>query len=71
MDPDEPRIEQVEPEVLSGDDNEVLRQPPPPLDPYTPVPHPPPGERRVWDRMRLVIIPLAIVVAVIIWAAVR
>jgi hypothetical protein len=29
------------------------------------------GERRVWARMRLALIPIAIVVAIVIWAALR
>jgi hypothetical protein len=70
MDPNEPRVEQPEPAVLTGDD-EVPRQPAPPLDPYTPAPHPPFGERRVWRRMRLALIPIAVVVAIVIYAAVR
>jgi hypothetical protein len=70
VDPNEPRVEQPEPAVLTGED-EVPRQPSPPLDPYTPAPHPARGERRVWARMRLALIPIAIVVAVIIWAALR
>jgi hypothetical protein len=67
---DESRIEQPEPPVLSGDD-EVPRQPAPPLDPYTPAPHPPPGERRVWNRMRLALIPIAVCVAIVLWAVFR
>src|SRR3954453_3576727 len=67
---DESRIEQVEPEVLSGEDD-LPRQPPPPIDPYTPAPHPPVGERKVWNRMRLAVIPIAVVVAIIVIAALR
>lgn len=67
---DAPRIEQPKPPVLAGEDD-VLRQPAPPLDPYTPAPHPPTGERRVWARMRLTVVPIAIVIAVIVWAALR
>ena len=66
----EPRIEQPEPPVLRGED-EIPRQPAPPLDPYTPAPHPPTGERRVWANMRLALIPLAICVAIVLWAALR
>jgi hypothetical protein len=68
MDPNEPRIEQ--PGVLTGED-EVPRQPSPPLDPFTPAPHPPAGERRVWNRMRLALLPIAIVVAIVVYAALR
>jgi len=64
---DEPRIEQPEPPVLAGEDD-VLRQPAPPLEPYTPVPHPPAGEQRVWNRMRLALIPIAVCVAIVLWA---
>jgi hypothetical protein len=64
------RIEQTEPPVLAGED-EPPRQPAPPLEPYTPVPHPPRGERLVWARMRLALIPIAVCVAIVIWAAVR
>ena len=67
---EEPRIEQPQPAVLAGEDN-ILRQPAPPLDPYTPAPHPPIGERRVWARMRLALIPIAVLVVIVIWAAVR
>jgi hypothetical protein len=70
MDPNEPRVEQPEPPVLTGDDD-VPRQPSPPLDPYTPSPHPPAGERRAWARMRLALIPIALAVAIVIWAALR
>jgi hypothetical protein len=56
--------------VLTGDDD-VPRQPSPPLDPYTPSPHPPAGERRAWARMRLALIPIALAVAIVIWAALR
>ena len=70
MDPNEPRVEQPEPPVLTGDD-ELPRQPSPPLDPYTPAPHPPVGERHVWARMRLALIPIAIAVGIVIWAALR
>ena len=70
MDPNEPRVEQSEPPVLTGDD-EVPRQPAPPLDPYTPAPHPPPGERRAWKLMRLALVPIVVVVAIVIFAALR
>jgi hypothetical protein len=70
MDPNEPRVEQPQPPVLTGDD-EVPRQPAPPLDPYTPAPHPPAGERHAWARMRLALIPIAVVVAIIVIAALR
>ena len=68
--PDEPRLEQPEPEVITGEDD-VPRQPPTPLDPYTPAPHPPPGERRAWASMRLALVPIAIVVAIVIYGFFR
>jgi hypothetical protein len=67
---DEPREVEHEPQVLEGDD-EFLRQPASPVDPYTPEPHARPGERRAWATMRLAWIPVLIVVAIVIWAAVR
>jgi hypothetical protein len=66
------RLVEPEPEVLEGDD-ELPRQPAPPLDPYTPEPDPThaPGERRAARIMRLSLIPIAIVVAIVIYAALR
>ena len=67
---EESHIEQPQPPVLAGEDD-VPRQPAPPLDPYTPAPHPPAGERLVWARMRLALIPIAVLVVIAIWAAIR
>jgi hypothetical protein len=67
---EEPREVQSDPEVIEGDDS-MLRQPASPLDPYTPETHPRPGEGRAWKTMRLAWIPIAIVVGLIIYAAVR
>jgi hypothetical protein len=61
---------QKDPEVLQGED-EVPRQPAPPLDPYTPEPGPRPGERRAFRVMRIAVIVIAIVVAIVIYAALR
>ncbi|MBA3347348.1 MAG: hypothetical protein H0T13_02190 [Actinobacteria bacterium] len=61
---------QHDPQVLEGDD-ESPRQPAPPLDPYTPEPGPGPGERRAFAVMRLAWIPVAIVVAIVVFAALR
>lgn len=66
----EPREVEHEPQVLEGDD-EVLRQPASPIDPYTPETHARPGERRAWGVMRLAWIPILVVVALVIFAAVR
>ncbi len=61
---------QHDPQVLEGED-ESPRQPAPPLDPYTPEPGPGPGEQRAFRVMRLAFIAIAIVVAVVIYAAIR
>ena len=68
----EEREVQHEPQVLEGDD-ESPRQPAPPLDPYTPEPGPGPGERRAFSVLRLAWIPIliVIVIAVVVWAALR
>jgi hypothetical protein len=60
---------QHEPLVLVGDD-EVPRQPAPPLDPYTPEPGPAPGDRRAFRVMRLAVVLVLIVVAIVVIAAV-
>ena len=61
---------QHEPQVLEGDDD-VPRQPAPPLDPYTPEPGPRAGEERAFSVMRLAWIPVLIVIAIVVWAALR
>ena len=61
---------QHDPQVLEGDD-ELPRQPAPPLDPFTPEPGPRVGERRAFRVLTLAFVALAIVAAIIIWAAVR
>jgi hypothetical protein len=61
---------QHDPQVLEGED-EFPRQPAAPVDPFTPEPGPRPGERRAWSVMRLAWIVLAIVVAVVLYAALR
>ena len=61
---------QHEPQVLEGED-ELPRQPAPQLDPYTPEPGARPGERRAFAAMRLALIPIAIVVAIVVYAAIR
>ena len=60
---------QHEPQVLEGED-ELPRQPAPPLDPYTPEPGPGPGERRAFRAMRLAWIVVGIVVAIVLYALV-
>jgi hypothetical protein len=59
---------QHEPQVLEGEDD-VPRQPAPPLDPYTPEPGPGPGERRAFGVMRLAVVAVLLVVAIIVIAA--
>jgi hypothetical protein len=61
---------QHDPQVLEGDDD-LPRQPAPPLDPYTPEPGPAAGERRAFGVLRLSWIPIAILVAIVIYAALR
>ena len=61
---------QHEPQVLEGED-ELPRQPAPPLDPFTPEPGPRPGERRAFGVMRLAWIVIAIAIAIIVYAALR
>lgn len=62
----------VDPEagVIEGED-EVPRQPAPPLDPYTPEPGPGPGENRAFNVLRLAWIPIVVAIVVIIIALVR
>ena len=45
--------------------------PTPPLDPYTPEPGPRPGERLAFRTMWWGVIVLAVLIAVLIWAALR
>jgi hypothetical protein len=61
---------QHEPQVLQGDDD-IPRQPAPPLDPFTPEPGPRPGERRAFGVMRLAWIVVIVVVAIVLLAFVR
>ncbi len=61
---------QHDPQVLEGED-ELPRQPSPPLDPFTPEPGPGPGERRAFGVMRLAWIVVAIAIVIVIYAALR
>lgn len=71
MSEDREQIVQPDPgEVLQGDDD-VPRQPAPPIDPYTPEPGPRPGERRAWAYMRWAWLPVIVGVAVVVYAALR
>ena len=58
------------PQVMEGED-ELPRQPSPPLDPYTPEPGPRAGERRAFRVLRIAWIPLLVIAAIIVWAAFR
>jgi hypothetical protein len=60
---------QHEPQVLEGDD-ELPRQPAPPLDPYTPEPGATPGDRRAFRVMRLAVVVVLIVIAIIVIAVI-
>lgn len=58
-------------EVIEGED-EIPREPAPPLDPYTPEPGPRPGEQRAFGVMRLAWVVIAVAIALlIVWALVR
>jgi hypothetical protein len=61
---------QHDPQVLEGED-ELPRQPAPPLDPFTPEPGPGPGERRAFGVLRLAWIAIAIAVAIVLIALLR
>ena len=67
---DRERIVDTNPEVLQGED-EIPREPAPPLDPYTPEPGPRPGEQRAFNVMRLAWIVLLIVAFIILIALFR
>jgi hypothetical protein len=56
---------QHEPQVLHGEDD-IPREPAPPLDPYTPEPGPGPGEARAFAWLRWAWVPILIVVALIV-----
>jgi hypothetical protein len=66
----EERRVQDDPVVLEGED-ELPRQPAPPVDPYTPEPGPGPGERRPFLILSATVIVLAVVLALVLFAAVR
>jgi hypothetical protein len=61
---------QHEPQVLEGEDD-LPRQPTSQRDPFVPEPSPRPGEQREWRVMRLAWIPLLVVVAILLIAALR
>ena len=57
-------------EVIEGED-EIPREPAPPLDPYTPEPGPRAGEVRAFSWLRWAWLPILIGVAIVIYAALR
>jgi hypothetical protein len=62
--------EPEDPQALDGD-GELPRQQPASIDPYTPEPGPGRGEGRAFSVLRLSWIPIAIAVAIVVYAAVR
>jgi hypothetical protein len=64
------RLVDTDPEVLAGED-EIPREPAPPLDPYTPEPGPRPGEQRAFSIMRWAWVPLLIAAFLVLIAFVR
>jgi hypothetical protein len=56
--------------VLEGEDD-VPRQPSPPLDPYTPEPGPSPGERRALKLLPLAWIVVFVLAGIILYAVFR
>jgi hypothetical protein len=67
---EEPHEVQTDPVVLEGDDRDHV-EPVATRDPYTPEPGARPGERRAFRVLGLTFLALAIVAAILIWAAVR
>ena len=61
---------QPEGQVVEGEDD-IPRQPSPPLDPYTPEPGPREGERKAFKAMWLAVAVVLVVVAIVVLAAVR
>jgi hypothetical protein len=68
--PQSVRPDEELPQVMEGEDD-VPRQPAPLADPITPEPGPRPGEERAFRILPLAWILLGIVIAFVIWAAVR
>jgi hypothetical protein len=60
----------ADPTVLEGED-EIPRQPAPPLDPYTPEPGPGPGEQRAFNLMRWAWVPILVAALLIVIALFR
>jgi hypothetical protein len=62
---DREHVVDAEAGVVEGDD-EIPRQPSPPLDPYTPEPGPRPGEARAFVWMRWAWLPIVIVIGALV-----
>jgi hypothetical protein len=60
----------TEPEVIEGED-EIPRQPAPPLDPYTPEPGPGPGEQRAFNLLRWAWVPVLLAAFLVLIALFR
>ena len=67
--PDEREV-QHDPQVLEGEDD-VPRQPSPPLDPCTPEPGPSPGERRAFKFLPLAWVVVFVLAGIILYAVFR
>ena len=61
---------QHDPQVLEGEDD-VPRQPLPPLDPYTPEPVPSPGEPRAFKFLPLAWVVVFVLAGIILYAVFR
>jgi hypothetical protein len=59
-----------EPQVLESED-ELPRRPAPAADRYTPEPGPGPGELRAFRGLRLSWLPFAVLLAILVYAALR
>lgn len=68
--PEREELVQADPEVLQGDDD-LPRQPTSRRDPFVPEPGPRPGEQKAFRVMRFAWIPVLIVVAIVVYAALR
>jgi hypothetical protein len=64
------RLVQHEPEVLEGDD-EIPREPAPPLDPFTPEPGPRPGERRAFQLLPWAWLVVLVLAGIILYTVFR
>jgi hypothetical protein len=66
------RLVEEKPVVLEGRRRgRALRQPAPPREPYTPEPGPRAGERKAFNALRWAWLVVVVVVAIVVWAALR